>query len=701
MKISPQWLREFVDLKVDDRQLAEDLTMAGASVETMSGEGENFVLDFEITTNRPDQMNHYGIARECSAIYDVDLKPLQPNIAAPADKQPAFKIEIEDPQACARYTAQIVRGVTIGPSPTQIARRLELVDARPINNGVDASNYTLIEMGHPTHAFDLDLLEGNKIMVRRARTGESLKTLDGVDRKLDPNDLVIADAVKPVALAGVMGGFDTMITDRTKNILIESAWFDPVSVRQTARRHGMHTDASHRFERGADWGATPVACARVAELILATGGKLDGGQIDVIGRSLERQPIRLSRAEVHRILGQDIPEQEIARILRRLGFKVTAGRASSIAVPAGRPVGAGGTSAAIAEEVADFTVTIPTWRLDVEREIDLIEEIARIYGYNRFANTLPAFSGAVVETAEARKDAALRSDLLGLGYNEAVSLTFISHEDARAFSTANAIEIANPLSEEASVMRTSMLPGMLRMLEYNLNRGARHVRLFEAGRVYELVGGGAEERKQIAIGATGFAVPPSVHSGAREYSFFDLKGDVETLLSRFEHRSLHFDANTAEYFHPGRSGRALMDGATVAQFGQLHPDLSAKRKLKQEVFVAELFLDRLYRHELRRLQYRPLSRFPAVDRDFSFIFDDSVSFERIRAAVNALRIPELQSFEPVEIFHGGVTPSGKYSVLLRAEFQSSERTLRDDEVALWAEQIIQALRALGGMLRAS
>jgi phenylalanyl-tRNA synthetase beta chain len=700
MKISPTWLRELVDLKVDNRKIAEDLTMAGVSVETTSGEGEEFVLDFEITTNRPDEMNHYGIAREASAIYDLELKPLEAKFTA-AKGTPQFKLEIEDPQGCARYTAQIVRGVSIKPSRRHIARRLELVDARPINNGVDASNYTLIEMGHPTHPFDLDLLEGGKIVVRRARAGESLKTLDGAERKLSPEDLVIADAVKPVALAGVMGGFDTMITEKTKNILIESAWFDPVAIRLMAKRHGMHTDASHRFERGADWGATPLACARVTQLILETGGgRPEGGQIDVVARSLERPSIQLRRAEVRRILGQDIPEQESARILRRLGFAVAPGRAATATLGTSLPAGSGGTGAAIAEEVADFQVSIPTWRLDVEREIDLIEEIARIYGYNRFPNTLPAYAGSVVETADAPKDSALRSRMLALGYNEAISLSFISGDEARAFSIAAPVEIANPLSEEAAVMRTSLVPSMLQMLEYNLNRGATDVRLFEAGKVYEMAGGGAQEHKQIALGATGNVAPGSVHVPPRNLSFFDLKGDVEQLLAAFQHKSLYFDTNAADYYHPGRAARAVMDGATVARFGQPHPGVAAARKLRQDVFLAEIYLDRLYRQGLREPHYQPISRYPAVDRDFSFLFDNQVTFERIRAAVETPRIGELQLFTPVEIFRGGGVPTGKYSVLLRAEFQSAERTLRDDEVARWAAQIIKTLEALGGTLRA-
>src|SRR6266568_3953128 len=287
MKLSPQWLREFVDLTVDDHRLAEDLTAIGIAVEGISGEGARTVFEMEIGTNRPDAMNHYGVAREAAAFYGISLKPIETSAAkagslktlngttevmpsrrsAPLTQhqpavghRPSFAIEIEDKEGCARYTAQIVRGVKINPSPDEFAKRLALVDQRPINNAADASNYTLWEMGHPTHAFDLDLLQGGKIIVRRAREGEKLKTLDGIDRKLSPEDLIIADGHRPVALAGVMGGFETMITDKTKNVLIESAWFDPVAVRKTAKRHGLHTDASHRFERGADYGATPLAC---------------------------------------------------------------------------------------------------------------------------------------------------------------------------------------------------------------------------------------------------------------------------------------------------------------------------------------------------------------------------------------------------------------------------------------------------------
>ncbi|HVO63621.1 MAG TPA: hypothetical protein VMT53_22035, partial [Terriglobales bacterium] len=344
-------------------------------------------------------------------------------------------------------------------------------------------------------------------------------------------------------------------------------------------------------------------------------------------------------------------------------------------------------------------VQIPSWRLDVEREIDLIEEIARLHGYDKFPNSLPAFAGAVIEAPDAKKQEMTRSRLLALGYHEAVSLTFISHQDATTFSPGAQIELANPLSEEASVMRTSMVPGILDMLAYNLNRGTDDVRLFEIGSVYEYTGDKPLGSKRGSLGATGHAVPADVHQPGRPYSFFDMKGDAENLLNAFEHQSLCFDAQTAEYYHPGRSARAVMDGATVAQFGQIHPDIASARKLRQDVFIGELYLDQLYRHSLRQVRYEQLPRYPAVGRDFSFTFPDSITFEQIGRAIANLAMGELRGFVPAEIFRGGAIPVGRYSLLLRATFQSGERTLRDDEVAQWSAQIMKALEQLGGTLR--
>ena len=688
MKISADWVRDFVDIPADDRQLGEDLTSAGLSVEGTCGVGERLVFDLEITPNRPDAMNHYGVARECSAIYSANLKPIRPKLP-PAEEAAKFPIEVEDEQGCARFTARIIQDVKIVPSPKKIVERLGLIDQRGINNAVDATNYALWEMGKPTHVYDLDLLQGGKIVVRRSRQGETLKTLDGVERKLSPEDLVVADAKHPVGLAGVMGGFDTMITERTRNILIESAWWDPVTVRKMSKRHGLHTDASHRFERGADFDSNIPSCDRVAELILQSGGgRLVGEPVDVMVRRVDQAPIALRLSEARRILGKALDGNEIVRSLRQLGFEI-------IPEPG---------------EDAEFTVHIPSWRLDVEREIDLIEEIARIHGYDNFPSTLPAYAGSVVEAPEAAIDEKVRTTLLSLGYNETISVTFLSREDAERFSEVNPIELANPLSAEASVMRTSLAPGMLEMLAYNLNRGNSDVRLFEAGNVFEEKNGSALEKKYIAMGATAESLLNSVpvgdrldvsKSGSADLAeiFRSMKGDIEVLLGAFQYRKIDFAMGTPGYYHPARSARVLMDGAVAAQFGQIHPEIAAARKLKHEVFLAEIHVEQLYRHNLHVPQFQPLSRYPAVERDFSFVFDDSVVFANIVHAIRELGISELRSFVPVEIFRGPERTKGTYSILLRATFQSHERTLREDELAQWSARIIERLQSVGGQLR--
>ncbi len=693
MKLSPKWIRDFVDLTVDDRRLAEDLTGVGIAVEGISGSGTDTVFEMEIGTNRPDAMNHYGVAREAAAVYDLPLKQLsalssQRSVKASHDAP--FPIQVEEPQLCPRFSARVVRETKIKPSPEKIAHRLQLLDQRPISNAVDATNYVLWEIGKPTHVFDMDLLEGGKLVIRKAKGGEKLKTLDGVVRTLTSEDLVVADAKKPVGLAGVMGGFDTMITDKTRNVLIESAWWDPVTVRKSSRRHGLHTDASHRFERGADFESTILSCDLVAAMILESGGgELVGDVIDVMSRKLDQAPVVLRLSEVHRILGGNLSTVEIFRILKKLGFTL---------IPEG-------------QGMAEFRVQIPSWRLDVEREIDVIEEIARLHGYDKFENTLPAFSGAVVELPRAAMDATLRARALALGYNEAISLTFISHADAEGFSSASVLELENPLSEEASVMRTSMAPGMLDMLAWNLNRDSENVRLFEMGRIYEVSGGERFEPRRLCLGATLAAVKGSFPVGgvldvskgeqaAAAEAFRSFKGDVETLLAAFACRELSFDHETAEYFHPGRSARALMDGTAVAQFGQIADAIKTERKLRQDVFMAEIDLERLHGLGLRTVRFAPLAKYPAVERDFSFVFGDDVEFDAMRRAVMGLGIPELREFKPVEIFRGGSIEPGHYSILLRAKLQSTEETLRDDvQIVAWSERIVEALKKIGGVQR--
>jgi phenylalanyl-tRNA synthetase beta chain len=712
MKLSPQWIRDYVDLAVDDRRLAEDLTNVGISVEGISGAGADTVFEMEIGTNRPDAMNHYGVAREAAAIYGLPLKALgaklpsaakaassngpdaaltgrsSTNSTTTAEAVP-FPITVEESALCPRFSARVIRNTRIKPSPEEIARRLQLLDQRPISNAVDATNYVLWEIGKPTHVFDADLLEGGQIIVRKARAGEALKTLDGVERKLTTEDLVVCDAKKPVGLAGVMGGYDTMITEKTRNIVIESAWWDPGIVRKMSRRHALHTDASHRFERGADFESTVISCDLVAQMILDSGGgELVGDVVDVISKRMDQAPVILHVSEVRRILGEGLDAGLISRILKRLGFEL---------IPEG-------------QRDPQFRMQIPSWRLDVEREIDVIEEIARLHGYDKFPNTLPAYSGAVVELPHARMDATLRQRALALGYNEALSLTFISHADAERFSSGTQVlELENPLSEEASVMRTSLVPGMLDMLAWNLNRDVPEARLFEMGSVYELSGGERAEPRRACLGATVAAVRASLpvggmldvskgeHAASAEV-FRTFKGDIENLMEPFA-CEIAFDRGAEEYFHPGRSARVRANGVAVGQFGQIHPAVATARKLRQDVFLAEFDLEQLYEIGLRIVKFVPLGRYPAVERDFSFIFSDEVAFEQMQRAVNATGVPELRELRPVEIFRGGSIAAGKYSMLLRVKFQSNERTLREDEVAQWSARIVDALTKLGGVQR--
>ena len=708
MKLLPNWIRDFVDLTVDDNRLASDLTDVGIGVEGISGSGKDTVYEVEIGTNRPDAMNHYGVAREAAAIYDLQLKPITPHLATAAkaasvnaadaalkgrsstERDSTFPITVEEPSLCPRFSARVIRNTHIVSSPEKVAHRLQLLDQRRISNAVDATNYVLWEIGKPTHVFDADLLEGGQIIVRKARAGETLKTLDGVERKLTTDDLVVCDAKKPVGLAGVMGGYDTMITEKTRNVVIESAWWDPGIVRTMSRRHAIHTDASHRFERGADFESCPLSCDLVAQMILESGGgEMVGDVVDVVSKRMDQAPVILRVSEVERILGKGLDSGLIFRLLKRLGFTLI-------------PEGQGD---------AQFRVHIPSWRLDVEREIDVIEEIARIHGYNKFPSTLPAYSGAVIELPQASIDRKLRQRSLALGYNEAISLSFISHADAERFSSGSQVlELENPLSEEASVMRTSLVPGMLDMLAWNLNRDVPDARLFEMGSIYEVSNGERVEPRRMCLGSTLSSVRASLPVGgaldvskgeqaAAAEAFRGFKGDVENLLEEFA-GEVTYDRGASDYFYPGRSARALVNGATVAQFGEIHPSMGEARKLRQSVFIAEIDLEQLYNIGLRTVKYSALGKYPAVERDFSFVFGDAVSFEQIRDSVSSLRIAEVRDLRPAEIFRGGSMAPGKYSILLRVRFRSTERTLREDEVAQWSGRIVGELTSLGGVQRA-
>jgi phenylalanyl-tRNA synthetase beta chain len=703
MKILTKWLRSFLpELPVDDAQLAEDLTLRGIAVEGIYNLGENngSLYEMDITTNRVDAMNHYGVAREAAAIYGLSLEPLDFPLPQPKPAAHPFPVAIEAQDVCGRFTARVLRSVTIADSRdwfpgAEVVTCFRLLEQKMISNAVDATNFAWLAMGQPTHAFDLDKIEGG-IVVRRARKGEKLKTLDGMERILDPEDLVVADHNKALGLAGVMGGWDTMITPETKNVLVEAAWFDPMAVRQTARRHGLHTDASHRFERGADFNAAPLASALVSAILLANGGTIEGDLVDVRVPALEqrtagRAPVALQLSEVQRILGttldaEGITAKTVENVLLGLGCELRS-------IPAPN---------------AAWQVSLPSWRLDLEREIDLIEEVARVYGYNRFANTLPAFAGCVAALPWAAKEAAVRGTLLAAGFHEAISSTFCSAAEAAltAPQPGQVVPLGNPLSEEAGVLRPSLIPGMLGMVAGNLNRDVADVRLFELGTAFSGTTDKVEERPALAFGAVGAAPEEGALHAPRRLDFYDVKGVVEQVLGRFEMRSVYFDrfppdaGLTPAWLHPYRSARVVADGVTAGWLGQLHPREASARKIKEPVVLGELYLDRLYKLPLRKPAAREISRFQPVRRDFSLVLDESIAWEKLDRMLAELHLPELVDWRVREVFRDPKLGKGEYALLLGATFQAQDRTLRDEELQSFQSRVIEAVGKAGARLRA-
>jgi phenylalanyl-tRNA synthetase beta chain len=815
MNILTNWLRHYVPtIPVDDRQLADDLTLRGIAVEGVHSLGVNAdgkpngsLFEMDITTNRVDAMNHYGIAREAATIYNLPLSPLiadashqpqrsiekntssrpeaahlppqwkDPCISSEAPQSFPIRIEADSKDLCGRFTAQILRNITIAPSTGRVSEYFNLLGQKQISNAVDASNFVLLGMGHPTHAFDLDKLEGG-IVVRLARKGEKLKLLDGTDITLEPDDLVVADENKALALAGVMGGYDSMITTETKNILVEAAWFDPAAIRRSSRRHGLHTDASHRFERGADFNACPTANALVSQLILENGGHAEGQLIDVLipeieARTASRPPITLSVKQVQRHLGttlDDTPTHSaltadlIHQYLTALGCTLTTSRDTNPGAPSSArslapKVGIRESEPSSSTQPEAFQVKLPSWRLDLEREIDLIEEVARVYGYNRFANTLPT-AMPVIAHPLAAKEAAVRTRLLALGFSESISSTFASQQDATLFypteapgtttnpgapssrpflaakvgirdsepsssnvatKTPGTIPLENPLSEEATLLRPSLVPGMVTMLAHNLNRDVREVRLFEQGHIFTGTTHQVHETSQLSLGLTTAQPQPTPLHTAHDAPFFELKGALESILSLFdlskrkedassrpersgvEGPAVSFTVEVPAWLQPGRSATALLNGTPIAHFGELAHTQRDHRKLRQPIYLAQLDLAALYELPLKKVIAHDLSRFQAVERDFSFTFPDTMQWHTIAAAIHALAIPELQRLTPTEIFRdpkGKSVPPSHYALLLKCVFQSNDRTLREDELTTWWSTIIATLTNLGGTIRA-
>ena len=692
MNISYNWLRELVDVSLSPRELAERLTMVGLAVDAVDEAGGDSVIEIDLTSNRPDCLSHLGVAREAAAIEGKGVRLPATEAARREGKAADFAaVEIVDAELCPRYAARVVRGVKIAPSPAWLVERLQAIGQRPINNVADITNFVLHELGQPLHAFDLSTLAERKIVVRRARAGEKMKTLDGVERTLDGEMLVIADAARAVALAGVMGGEETEIKDSTTDVLIESAYFKPESVRRTSKQLGLQTDASYRFERGTDYEGVRLAQDRCVALICEiAGGVASEDAVDVYPRKVARGEVSLRPERVETVTGLKVSVEEVEGILAALGFEKTGGDSESM------------------------IFSVPSWRGDVSIEEDLVEEVARHYGYDKMTDALPASAVAGEYRKGERRTRAAKLALTSLGFDEAINFSFIDAGNAGRFEPlpslqtpendvdAGSVTLSNPIIEGASLMRPTLLPGLLESIQHNFNHGTRNVRLFETGHVFAAQATGERpiERDALALALTGGAVEEGTAAAARELDFYDLKGALEAALDASNVRGIEFEASSLAHLREGQAARVLSGGATVGFIGRLADSVCASYKFRQPVYVAEVDYGALLETEETPARYTPLARFPSVVRDVSLVADRSVTFAEMRRAILSLGIPECRGVALVDVYEGANLPEGSRSITLRIEYRSGERTLRDEEADLMHARVVRTLEtAFGAQLR--
>ncbi|HKW62072.1 MAG TPA: phenylalanine--tRNA ligase subunit beta [Candidatus Acidoferrum sp.] len=688
MKVVYNWLKDFVDVTAPPQELGSRLALSGTNVGSVEGGPHGAVIDAEVGSNRPDCLGHFGIAREVGAIYKLPLKTVSPKPKESSAKaSDAIKVEIQAPALCGRFTARVIRNVKIQPSPKWLKDRLEASGVASISNVVDISNYVMLELGHALHTFDYDKVRDHKIVVRAAKPKEKMRTLDGVEREFDPGICMISDGdgSRAIGIGGIMGGAETEISFSTKNALIECAWFEPVPVRRAARFLKLHTEASTRFGRGADPEMAELASRRCAELILQlAGGELLAGVVDVYPGKRAPKKIQVTRKELLRVMGADVPDKQIEASLSALGFA---------------PVRVDQNRGAEGSLLAAWECTQPSWRAEVEREIDLIEEIARIYGLDKFPPRLPAARQGAARRPHHEAETRLRERLIGLGYCEIVTIPHVAEERDALFRSAEVspARLANPLSEEASVLKSTGIVTMAAALEWNLNHGQRNARLFEIGRHYRLQGDKSVETPVLTLGVTGEAREKGLYDTQREFSFADIKGALDSigqLTSTSGNGGLAWHDGGPDWLHAAKRGRIQFDKGEVGMAGQLARRVADKLKLRQEVFLAEVELDPLYTSmekakDTRR--YEPLPRFPAVERDFSLLLTDGITFAQISESIRSLNIPEIASIEAVDLFRGKNVPAGKYSLLVRVTLQSREATLTDAQINQFAQKIVSIL----------
>ena len=682
MRISYNWLKEYVNIKLPPEKLAHVLTMAGLAVESVKKSAGDTILEIEVTSNRPDWLSYIGVAREVAAITGGKPFPFRDGkrskTQAPSRKGNAVTVKVEDKRLCPLYTARIIRNVKVGESPVWLKTKIEAMDLRPVNNIVDITNLCLFETGEPMHAFDLDKLESGEIIVRRSRAGEKITTIDGAERPLDDSVLVIADARRPVAIAGVMGGLDTEVTASTKNILLEAAFFDPVSVRRTSKKLGISTESSYRFERRVDTENIKRASDRAAALIteLAGGDICEFIDIGASGRP-KKPPVALRYSRCGRIIGVDIAPAKIKKILVSLGLKARASSRDGL------------------------RLEIPNFRYDLKNEIDIIEEVARIYGYDNVPATIPQ----IVEDSarmpeEMVLDSKIRRCLTGFGMDEIITYSLLGKRElaSACIPDDNIVEIANPLTAEQEVMRPGLMTGMLNSLAWNMNRKTKDLALFELGNIYTRNGNAFSEKKRLSMALAGDR--SSWQGDSRPLGFYDLKGIVEGLLSELGVTDISFKESRHDGFSTLACASIGIKGALAGTIGQVSKKTAANFDIKEKVYYCELCVSSILKHAALEKRFSALPKYPSVYRDISIVVPQAVTNAQLESLARDIGGPVLKTVILIDRYRGKQIPDGKTSLTYRLEYQDLKKTLTEKEISDVHARILGSLeKKFGAQLR--
>ena len=683
MRISYNWLKDYVDIKMAPEKLCGILTMSGLPVESMETKGGDSIFELEVTSNRPDALSVIGVAREVAAITGKKLHI--PSTAhgpqSTVRKQGKISIKVVDKKLCPRYTGRVMEGVKVAGSPKWLREKIEAIGLRPVNNIVDITNFCLFETGEPMHAFDLDRIKGGSVSVRRAAKGEKIRTIDGVERALDETILVIADKERPVAIAGIMGGLDTEVTSSTRNILLEAAIFDPISVRRAARKFGISTESSYRFERKIDPASVSFASMRAASLILKEAGGNERYFVDTGTGKAKTRSAALNYSRLNKILGVDIPSAKVKKLLASLGFKAKISSKDSM------------------------TLEIPSFRQDVKDEIDLVEEAARILGYGKIPLALPKVPENFGDTVPFSRtvEARVRDILTSSGTNEILTYSLLSRKDIKSadLSDEAVVSVANPLSAEQEAMRPSLVPGLLKAVAWNINRKAKEIGLFEIGNIYPA--GGAKpfgEVKRLSIGLSG-EIRGSWQAPSRQADFFDLKGMLETLAEGLGLKGIELSSAGVPFLEEGSSAAIkVKDGPAIGFIGEASRAVLDAYDIKQKVYALEISLDDIFKLCRFSTRYEEPPRYPSAVRDLSIIVDKSVECASIVNLIRASGGAIVKGLELIDRYSGKQIPDGRIGFTYRIEYQDPSKTLEDARVNAAHSEIFNTLaEKLGARIR--